>query len=489
MKRALIDLDEIKKIDWAYLVNRKESILFRSNVNYSFRYFNRATGINWQVNYVLRLNDGQILHKKEELDNLKNLLANNDIDLFLSLRKKVIRSVENYLKISKEIQRIELENISQKELYKLVVMFLKGALFAHTSLAPLPVADGIIAKKILDLLPSTDLDEKQKWLSILSFPEKENQHTKEQRSFYNLAHFYKKNELKFKQLLQKHLDSFSWIGARDYFFSKAWTERDIIERLENFYTQKKDPAKKLKYLDSIRKKRMMETKKLLYRLNIDKSSKLFHLVKLAKEYAYLRTWRTDSIYISGYIARNLLYEVAIRSGVPRDDIIFLSYDEVIKTAQNGRCPVSKSELSDRKKAYIMLFFEGRHVVLSGNRWIQAFKDMLKSKIKNTQEIRGNIAFKGKISGKAKIVLSADDIKKVERGDILVAVMTFPHFIAAMEKASAFITDEGGILCHAAIVSREMKKPCIIGTKIATKVLKDGDMVEVDADEGIVKIIK
>ncbi len=51
-------------------------------------------------------------------------------------------------------------------------------------------------------------------------------------------------------------------------------------------------------------------------------------------------------------------------------------------------------------------------------------------------------------------------------------MTFPSFIAAMQKAAAFVTDEGSITCHAAIVAREMKKPCIIGTKNATKILKD-----------------
>jgi pyruvate,water dikinase len=68
-------------------------------------------------------------------------------------------------------------------------------------------------------------------------------------------------------------------------------------------------------------------------------------------------------------------------------------------------------------------------------------------------------------------------------------MTRPEYISAMKKAAAIVTDEGGITCHAAIVSRELKKPCIIGTKIATKVLKDGDLVEVDADKGIVKILE
>jgi pyruvate,water dikinase len=65
-------------------------------------------------------------------------------------------------------------------------------------------------------------------------------------------------------------------------------------------------------------------------------------------------------------------------------------------------------------------------------------------------------------------------------------MTNPDFLPIMEKASAIITDAGGMLCHAAIVARELKKPTIIGTSNATKVLKDGDLVEVDADSGSVK---
>ncbi len=59
----------------------------------------------------------------------------------------------------------------------------------------------------------------------------------------------------------------------------------------------------------------------------------------------------------------------------------------------------------------------------------------------------------------------------------------------MRKAKAIVTDEGGVTCHAAIVSRELKIPCIVGTKIATRVLKDGDLVEVDADKAVIKILK
>ena len=68
-------------------------------------------------------------------------------------------------------------------------------------------------------------------------------------------------------------------------------------------------------------------------------------------------------------------------------------------------------------------------------------------------------------------------------------MTHPKDIVLIGKSLAIVTDEGGILSHAAIIAREMKKPCIIGTKIATKVFKDGDLVEVDANKGVVRKIE
>ncbi len=81
------------------------------------------------------------------------------------------------------------------------------------------------------------------------------------------------------------------------------------------------------------------------------------------------------------------------------------------------------------------------------------------------------------------------ILPLKRGDILVAATTGPEIMAACQRAGAIVTDEGGITSHAAIVSRELNIPCIIGTKIATKVLKDGQLVEVDAEKGVVKIIR
>jgi pyruvate,water dikinase len=99
-------------------------------------------------------------------------------------------------------------------------------------------------------------------------------------------------------------------------------------------------------------------------------------------------------------------------------------------------------------------------------------------------VKGFAASRGIARGPVRIIESAQDIGRVQEGDVLVAVMTRPDYLPAMKKAVAFVTDEGGVTCHAAIVAREMRKPCVIGTKSATKILKDGELVEVDADRWV-----
>ena len=105
-----------------------------------------------------------------------------------------------------------------------------------------------------------------------------------------------------------------------------------------------------------------------------------------------------------------------------------------------------------------------------------------------KEVKGQVAFSGKISGNVRIVRTRQDMKIFKTGEVLIAPMTDPSYLSIMKRAAAFVTNEGGVLCHAAIVARELKKPCVIGTKIATHVFKDGDMVEVDAVKGIVRKI-
>jgi phosphoenolpyruvate synthase/pyruvate phosphate dikinase len=165
---------------------------------------------------------------------------------------------------------------------------------------------------------------------------------------------------------------------------------------------------------------------------------------------------------------------------------YVSWDEV----KNNTIP-DIEELKNRENEGVVLF-DGEIINYDKLKKLENKYNFIledEKEVSNVEEIKGQIACGGVTKGKVKKVLRDEDLKTFIKGEILVSYMTMPSFLPAMEKASAFITDEGGITCHAAIFAREMKKPCIIGTKIATKVLKDGDLVEVNADKGIVKILK
>lgn len=103
-----------------------------------------------------------------------------------------------------------------------------------------------------------------------------------------------------------------------------------------------------------------------------------------------------------------------------------------------------------------------------------------------EEIKGTSAYAGRTQGQVRKILSFADMSKFKNGEVLVTEMTNPDYLPIMKIASAVITDEGGATCHAAIASRELQIPCVVGTKISTHILQDGDIVDVDATSGVIK---
>ncbi|MDD4902059.1 MAG: PEP-utilizing enzyme [Patescibacteria group bacterium] len=189
-----------------------------------------------------------------------------------------------------------------------------------------------------------------------------------------------------------------------------------------------------------------------------------------QELVFLRTDRTDKFYEALGLARPIFMELAESIGVSFEELAH--YDlESIFAGEPRRYP----------EKFSYFYSHGSQII--SNQPIVSFAE------NSSENIKGLSAFKGVVRGVVKIIRHPRELGKIKKGEVLVSPMTLPSFISAMQKASAFVTDEGGITCHAAIIARELKKPCVIGTKIATKVLRDGDLVEVDADKGIVKILK
>ncbi len=136
--------------------------------------------------------------------------------------------------------------------------------------------------------------------------------------------------------------------------------------------------------------------------------------------------------------------------------------------------------------------EGKSLYLVQTRPITTLKQKATAKLNDTgtkQEssltsiLVGSSASPGIGVGPVKIIKTAKEIDKVQKGDVLVSIMTSPDFVPAMKKAVAIVTDQGGQTSHAAIVSRELGIPCVVGTKMATSTLKDGQIITVDGSLG------
>lgn len=201
--------------------------------------------------------------------------------------------------------------------------------------------------------------------------------------------------------------------------------------------------------------------------------------------------RSISYYLNyrEIVIGKLLETIAKKRGCKKSDLDYLTPEEIISFSL-GKFKLPKN-IKAKRRIYFYLRLPKREFIVFSKTAIHRLKKLLKKPIfkKKLNIIEGNTSFMGKVRGETKIVFSKRDFKKFKKSDILVTPSTNPHLLPIIKMCSAIVADEGGLTSHAAIISRELKKPCVIGAKIATKVLKDGDRVEVDANKGIVKILK
>ncbi len=217
--------------------------------------------------------------------------------------------------------------------------------------------------------------------------------------------------------------------------------------------------------------------------------------KLAKVLAHsiwMQDHRKGIAWQSSDIITQFSSFLAKETGLSLNEILNYSADEWINAFKTGK-KVSSANLKNRKQ--LLVFYSRPHIYkfiyrAKAERIKEHFLS-LKHKVSSNQALSGLVVSKAKkpIKGKARILVSARDFSKMKKGEILITAMTSPDYIHAMRLAKAIVTDVGGLMSHAAVVSRELGIPCVVGTKIATHVFKDGDLVEVDANKGIVRKIK
>ncbi len=163
----------------------------------------------------------------------------------------------------------------------------------------------------------------------------------------------------------------------------------------------------------------------------------------------------------------------------------LNDDEIFRLADLGRNIHNHYQFPQDTEWAI----EGDRIFMLQSRPVTTLQDVSEmeegEQIDRTIITKGLGASPGMAAGTVKIITSTDELDKVQEGDILVTVMTTPDMVPAMKRANGIITDEGGVTCHAAIVSRELGIPCVVGTGDATQILPENSLVTLDGNKGLV----
>jgi len=352
-----------------------------------------------------------------------------------------------------------------------------------------------IPEKLTDYLKTilqTKYDVSENEFQLLTTPDKPTYVFKEEigllKCALNINFEYlklEKQEKKVQKTLKHHSENWFWIPF-DYLGPDIWGPKECLKRIFEISKNKKGIKNllesKLKHYEELKAKQKIIIKKYKIPASTVRLLDDLHTITIMQDE------KKEICTKAQYFLQKCIFAL-IGKQLKIDSVVCIKFShEELWAALRGEKAITNSEVEKRKKSSIGILSTRGYDVVGGEK-AEKFYKLFSPDVSIIKEIKGQIACRGIVIGKVKILLSPKEIYKIEKGDILVATMTTPDYIPAMSKAAAIVTSEGGLTCHAAIVSRELKIPCIIGTKIAHIILKDGDLVEVDANNGVVRIIK
>lgn len=404
--------------------------------------------------------------------------------LFLKQHIDQLLNASNYLlSISKKIGESNLSLLTLNQIESKLDLFVE----AHLKFGPFMMIPIAIEKVITSLVRerllkneiiSGDENKLEFYLSKLMVPKEQSQVIFEMRDFNKIINLVKTGEVKeYQSLLEKHWGKYKWLAVyspSDEPYTLEYFEKRLQDEL---VLNPKEPKTVIEVDD--------RPEDITKKLGLGEDINSF--VELLREYVYLRTYRVEQLCKAYFYVQPLFKEIAKRAKVSLYELCLCSLEEIRKFLDGGSLP-SSNEIKRRKSKYLYIVKNGNFELFSGKNAEDVFLKEVGEEdvILEVKVIKGSSASKGIGKGKVHVILSKNEIPDFKNGEVLVTIMTNPDFVVIMKKAVAIVTDEGGVLCHAAIVSRELGIPCVVGTKVATKVLKNGDMVEVDAFKGLVK---
>ena len=338
--------------------------------------------------------------------------------------------------------------------------------------------------------------EAQRIINILAHPKASAVYNNERKDFLNICLEITKRKKAgdyksaggILKLIKDYQKKYFWFKST-FYGAEIISEEDIVKKAEGEIKKlgregiKEELRNNKRKIDDIE----MERKKLLKKISLsalDKkeilfSQKIFGLVDFRK-----------TIMMSVLYYFFIMVEDAAKSfKMSYKEASLYTVKEISELIETGK-KVSREQATKRKKGVFFVYEKNKPMKMYFGKEAKELLVIMSPK-DFKKEVKGMVASTGDnllVRGRVRIINNPEKEKFLD-GEILITSMTRVEFVPLMRKAKAIVTNEGGMACHAAIVAREMNKPCITGTKVATYVFKNGDEVELDMTKGIIKKIK
>lgn len=466
-------------MNWCLITHKQYPIFSRNWILEAFRDdMKKALGVGFN-NYKSLYNG--IYYDEGEFSNLKRLLVNDfnkDINLIFGFFKNWKKECDDLLKLTANINIDELKGKESKDLILSLKRYIDGFKRSAAYIFLPHVFEVHLEGWLREFLNQKDIDEKKKkhYFFILTCPIRSTFLEDSKKDFTKLIETIRGRGIKafledegILEEIKKYTNKYKWLGY-DTGIGYDLSMEDTIERIKN--TIKRG----FKESGFDRTGIKQEFENIIKELKPNENER--KRIQLIDEVIFITNYRAECHSIAGLNIKPILEELANRLRITYEDIINLTLDEIVDSIKNGK--VDSNIICQRKEKYGLLMINGKISIYSGEEVRKIEEESIIDK--EIKEFGGLVANEGCVRSTVKIVTTLKDMDKVQPGDIIVSKLTTPDFIVAIERCIGIITDAGGIASHAAIVARELGKPCITGTKIATKVLQDGD-------NGIVRIIK
>jgi phosphoenolpyruvate synthase/pyruvate phosphate dikinase len=479
-----------KKSEYHFMWGQKQSAMTAEAMLLNFALYNKSFSITKGITDVMREHRNGFSHIYFSTDSIKKGFKNGKIysdknkteDIF----HRIDEGVLTFHKFISEVRDVDFGGLSSKEKIILVKKY-RDILIGLQKLfrASDPSATDIIEKKIISILHKKVSEKESPEIFTALCSSVKLDKTQEEIIAWQKIVIDSKGFT--DETLLKHALLFPAI------FANVWSYEEIFDHLR---TRMKETS-----LDELNKnvkdiyknkKELEETQEKIYARFNDRE-----LERMSKTLQDLGTTRfvLKHCWSGGEtLLLPLLHKIALFMEISFDDFIWsYNFTDLLSYLEKGK-KLTEKEIIERKRISIIHYKNKKLLYLFGDKADKYFKQRYQlNEIKN-QELKGMVANRGFVKARARIVLVEDyeafanASKSFSDGDILVTTMTSPVMMTLAKRASAIVTDEGGITSHAAVISREFNIPCVVGTHDATRIIKNGDIVEVDANKGIVKIV-